>query len=179
MVENGAQIMTYRNSPSAAPLITCLGGYLVALDAESGAELWSHALDRSPGRVVQAGDTLFLATRGPDMREASRLLIFDARTGALRSETDLGFEVTTAIAHANRVYFGGTGGVVALAAEGAILFRRMREVRVKSAWNGDQHDIVHYDGRGTELGRKKATGGTNFDGMLVLGDLTSQPDFDT
>ncbi len=171
--------MTYREGLTPPPLISCLGGYLVALDPERGTELWSHALERSPGRALHVGDTLFLTTHGPRIGEASILMIFDARTGALRSESDLGFFVTAALAHESRVYFGGANGVVALTAEGALLFRQMRVVRVQSAWSGDQHDIVHYDGRGVELRRKPATGTSTFDGMLVLGDLTSQPDFDT
>ncbi len=171
--------MTYRTGPAAAPLITCLAGYLVALDPERGTELWSHALDRSPGRALHVGDTFFLATRAAGRGEPSDLLVFDARTGALRADNSLGFQVTAALAHQNRVYLGGVDGLVGLTGDGAILFRYVLEVREKSAWNGDQHDVVHYDGRAVELARKPQNGRSSFDGLLVLGDLTSQPDFDS
>lgn len=171
--------MTHRNSPAPVPLITCLAGYLVALDPERGTELWSHALDRSLGRVLHAGGTLFVATRSPGIGHSSNLLAFDARTGALRSDTSLGFQVTAALARADRVYFSGPDGLVALTAEGAILFRHLRELREKSAWNGDQYDVVTFDGRGVELARKPERPEPIRDGMLVLGELSSQPDFDT
>jgi len=87
--------MTYRQSPAPAPLFTCLGGYLMALDPERGTELWSHALEYLPGRVLHVGELLFVATYATNA--ASRLLVFDARTGALRSDAELFFQVTSAI----------------------------------------------------------------------------------
>lgn len=171
--------MTYRSSPASAPLVTCLGGYLVALDPERGTELWSHPLYRSLARVLKVGGTLFVATRGPGVGQPSDLLVFDARTGALRSDTELAFHVTAALARADRVHFSGPDGLLALTAEGVILWRHVRELREKSAWNGDQYDVVTFDGHGVELVRKPERPQSIRDGLLVLGELSSQPDFDT
>jgi hypothetical protein len=155
---------------AAAPIVTYLGGVLVAVDAETGARVWTRPLGKPVLRVVLAWRHVFVAVpaAGPTGEPRSEILWFDVHTGEPRGERSIGFAVTAALARGTHVYFAGARGAVAMAADGTELFRV----------DLDGAQLVARDAGGRDLWRE-ATVGEDGVGVLLLGDAVAQPDFDT
>jgi outer membrane protein assembly factor BamB len=166
--------MTYREAPAPTPLITYLDGRIVALHPETGALLWNQVLEHVPQRVVVAEPSVFVAPRGG----STLVSIFDLHTGEPRGTVDAGFGISTALAQAGNVYFGGSRGLLGLRADGTVLFCATTELMQASAWHGDKNDLVMKDAAGRELWRLLTARFSNADGMLILGDATAQTDFE-
>ena len=174
--------MSYREPTSSVPLITFLGGSLLALDPERGTKLWERPMgELRPARVVVAGRTVFMATSGEYLRDRSCVFTFDLDSGADRGRVDARFEIRTAMVVGDRVYFGGVRGLLALRADGAVLFHAVPEVTSKSSWTGDTFDVVMKGATAHESWRLPAAANawSPGEGLLVYGDHAAQPDFDS
>jgi outer membrane protein assembly factor BamB len=171
--------MTFREPPAPSPLVTILGNALTALDASSGRLLWSQPVAELVRRVVVAERTAFVVTAPPRSSDPSRVLVFDLHTGAPRASIEAGFPIMNALARGDRAYFGGTRGVLALRADGGVLFHATPTMTSESAWSGDTYDLVMRDGAARELWRMPSAPSSVADGLLVLGDAAAQPDFNT
>ena len=168
----------YRHPEVSPPLVSFLGGHLVAFDAERGTVLWSLPAEANrPGRVLCVGSLLFVATNGPEMRQAAAINIHDVMTGAARGSIEVGFEITAAIARGDRLYFAGDKGILVLAATGAVVWRAEVTTRSGGMFGHDEHELIIFDAAGHETGRSPIAGAAS-NALLVLGDLVAQRDFD-
>ena len=172
--------MSYRETPSSHALITYLAGTLLALDPEHGTKRWERPLgDVNPGRVVVAGQTVFVATRELESGDPSLVFAFDLLTGADRAKYDAGFPVRTALVIGDRVYFGGQRGMLALRADGTVLFHATAQVMTESAWSGNTYDLVMKNGAGQESWRlAKIASVMQLDGLMASTEGAAQPDFE-
>ncbi len=169
--------MVHRERPLQSPLITVLVGYLMALDPERGTLVWSQPMPAPPYRVVAVDRLVFVATRA----EPSCVLLFDLHTGTPRGEVEAGFKIRTALVHRDRVYFGGATGMLALRADGTVLFHAAPEVMEKG-WVSGSVDLVMKDGASRDLWRQpriQEAVGDAADGLIVLCEAAAQPDFDS
>lgn len=149
----------------------------MALDPEHGTLVWSQPMSAGPGRVVVVDRLVFFATRA----QPSNVLLFDLHTGAPRGEIQAGFNIRTALAHRDRVYFGGATGMLALRADGTVLFHAAPEVMEKG-WVSGTVDLVMKDGASRDLWRQpriQGAVGDAADGLIVLGEAAAQPDFNS
>ena len=168
--------MPYREAVPGVPLITFFGKTLLALDADRGTKLWEQNIGDVVQRVVAAERTLFVAAR-TDEEHTGRIFVFDLYTGAPRGSLEVDFRIETALVSGSRIYFGGRRGLVALHADGTMLFRASPE-RMAETWRGAVLDVVMKDATGRESWRLPDVGSSHSDGLLVLGDAAAQPDFD-
>lgn len=156
------------------PLITFLGGALVALDPERGAERWVQPLTVAPLRVLVVGSVIFVTLPGDDPN-SSVVRIYDLAHGTPLRAVDLDFPVRNTLTRNDLVYFAGLHDLACLTIDGSVRFRYRREVRTKSAWNGDTHDLVLENERGEEVSRRAIVPPATSEALLVLGDLAAQP----
>jgi len=170
--------MTYRTPPGPEPLITYLGGALLALSPHTGAMLWRTPC-RRPERVVVSGRLVFAASSGWRVGEESQVFWLDIETGAAQGSFQPGFHVRTALAHGRCVYFGGPRGLLGLRDDGSLLFHARGKV-VSESLLKDETDLIMRDGGGSEVWRiKDVAGGSSGDGSIVIGAAAAQPDLDT
>jgi hypothetical protein len=66
--------------------------------------------------------------------------------------------------------------MLALRADGVVLFRASGERTGKSSWHRDTFDVVMSDASGKESWRVVDVGEAMSDGLFVLGDAAAQPD---
>jgi len=166
--------MAYRDA-SQPPLVTYLGGMLVAADAETGTRVWTRTLDAPVLRMVLAWRHVFVAVPSVANPEVSDVVWFDVHTGEKRGEVHANFAIKAALARGTHVYFAGTAASMALAADGTLLFS-LRLETVKQGFLSNENDVVARDAAGNELWREKSSSAHGA-GVLLLGDAVAQPDF--
>lgn len=123
---------------------------------------------------------VFVALRAQGV-DTSQVLLFDLHTGAPRGSFDAGFGILTALVSVDRVYFGGSRGLLALRADGTLLFRAATEQVREGTWNRlATFDLVTKDASGRETSRISEIGSpSHADGLFVIGSSAAQPDWDT
>ncbi|HEY8077161.1 MAG TPA: hypothetical protein VIF62_23705 [Labilithrix sp.] len=168
--------MAYRDA-KAPPIVTYLGGVLVAADAETGERVWTRPLGTPVLRMVLAWRHVFVAVPSVSRPEISDVVWFDVHTGDKRGELDAGFRITAALARGTHVYFGGEEASIALSADGTLLFT-IRVETVTQGFLSNETNLVARDAAGREMWREKTTS-SHGAGVLLLGDAVAQPDFDS
>lgn len=167
----------YRDPPPSVPLLTTVGGSLLALDPISGARLWALPLQTGIGRVVVLGGMVLAATRGPSLGDPASILVIELASGEELRSIEAEFEVTAALARGDRAYFAGPRGLLCVTSDGRPAWRALVEI-TERAWSGDLHSLVARDPAGRELWRQDgATTGAG--ALLAIGELVAQVDIDT
>jgi outer membrane protein assembly factor BamB len=172
------RMASYRNAATTTPLLASMGKLLFATVPETGQKLWERDLGTYPGRIALVGDAVFVASDGPNHGDPSAIHVLDLATGAPRGVIDSEMPLKAVVTHGAAVFFGGPRGVIAVTADGRVLWRAVLEVVTKSAWSGDVHDLVARDGGGRELWRIPECRGSS-SSLLATVFSVAQPDFDT
>ena len=166
----------YRQS-FATPLLTRVSGTLCAIDPESGAKLWAIPFRDRVERVAQVGTHLFLVCGRARDGRPSRVMVVDTVTGKLLVSVDAGIYVNTIAVRDEKIFLGGTGGVVAMGVDGRVLWRVTTEGISEHSSLAHAGDLVARDSQRNELWRASDVpfGDT---GWLIVGDVVVQPDLE-
>jgi hypothetical protein len=156
--------MSYREAPTSLPLIFTVRERVVAIDPESGALRWEQPLPGGAGRLFLVGETLVVTARSTNIAHC-----FDLDSGVPRGHFDLGFRAETGLVRGDQLFLAGADAIACITASGALAW---------GAWV-EGRDLVFRNRAGEELWRMngaKLTGVVVSPGLL-LGDLSSQPDY--
>jgi hypothetical protein len=134
------------------------------------------------GRLVRAlavGRNLFASLDVVENEQTrTAIIVVDLETGKDVTRIDVTFWVENVIAKDNHVWFAGTKGAIALAADGNVLWR-IEDVKTKeSSWHGDEYALVARR-NGQEIWRFDVERKQLTRALLVLGEIGSQPDNDS
>lgn len=163
----------YRAPPPSTPLITLLRDRLFALDPESGALRWEKQVSRAVARIAVTDSHVFLV----DTMETTTLHMFDIATGQERGSLALDFHVTAVLQTADRLYFAGGGGLIAMTHASGILFRLSSETTKEKQFSESTHEIVGRSGNGQEMFRiRDVKAYPNSASLLALGANIAQID---
>ena len=168
--------MSYREA-FQAPLVSYIGGNLVALDRQSGALLWRQPFEGAPARLLVVGRMLFVAMRSAPVGP-SKIHVLDLETGVPSNPIQVDFGVTIAVHHEGRIYFAGARGLLAIDTSGRTLFRIDRVVETQSAWSGDTFLLVATNAARQELWRMPSPTGGWVEAALAIDGVVAQPDFE-
>jgi len=167
--------MSYREPPPREPLVLILKNLLIAVEPESGVEIWRHMLRAPASRMFLVESRLFVAT-------GDLLACFDSTTGKEIGAVSLGFIVRAGFVRGQRLFLTGRGGAAVVTLEGNVLWKCDPEnIRhLISDGNDDDMHLFAKSASGDALWDAKL-GGSGFSSRnsgLLLGNSVAQPDLD-
>ncbi len=166
--------MSYREAPANLPLVVALGSLLVAVEPETGRELWRQELGSVVTRFFLVEQRIFVAS-------GKELSCLDLTSGKNLGKVAIGFAIRAGFVRDQRLYVSGIGGAGVVTLEGNVLWKCTPEhVPTFTISEGDAYDInttaTNHIGEKlwtAELSGKHSQNQTN---GILLGECVAQPD---